>query len=103
MIKFEGDDQRTKCSIKTLLQHHLVVITEESDDEDPDGIEPPSTPENATRPAAIDPNATQQIDEDSSDDEGAHRPVPGRHAVHACPLPHVLMYLQFHDKHACTF
>ena len=26
MIKFEGDEQRTKCSIKLLLQHNLTVI-----------------------------------------------------------------------------
>jgi len=92
MIKFEGDDQRTKCSIKVLLQHHLVVIREESDDEDPDGNEPPITPKNTKRPTAIDPNATQQYNADSSDDEDAHRADPGRHAMHACPPPHILKY-----------
>ena len=71
MIKFEGDDQRTKCSIKILLQHNLTTIPDEDGDNSDDPSEP-RTLENAPQPATNDPNKTQS-GEDSSDEEGAHR------------------------------
>lgn len=88
MIQFEGDSHRTKCSLKLLLQHGLALIDGDNSDDNSDDSEPPSTPDNAPQPAQIDPNATQQYgDQDSSDEEGAHRSDPGRHAMHACTPP----------------
>ena len=75
MIKFEGDDQRTKCSLKLLLQHNLTTIPDEDDGDSSSDDPPPSeprTPEHAPQPATNDPNKTQSFG-DSSDEEGARR------------------------------
>jgi hypothetical protein len=101
MIQFEGDSHRTKCSLKLLLQHGLALIDGDNSDDNSDS-DPPSTLDNAPQPAQIDPNATQQYgDQDSSDEEGAHRSDPGRHAMHACTPPPIFSCTHhLHDKHA---
>ena len=71
MIKFEGEDKRTKCSIKLLLDHNLTVIADEDDGDASDDSSPPRTPENAPQPGAIDPNRTQSFGDSSDDEEPA--------------------------------
>ena len=86
MIKFAGDELRTKCSLKVLLQHGLTLlppaadIVELSDSSEPS---PPQTPKNVPQPGAIDPNRTQSYGDDSSDDDGAHKTGGTVHALPA--------------------
>lgn len=63
-IQFEGDDKKSKCVLNDLLQHNLkVLVYDDSSDSDP------STPLPAARRDAKDPNRTQSIRDDSSDQD----------------------------------
>jgi hypothetical protein len=66
MIRFQGEDKQTKCSLKFLMEHGLVIKHDENSDQD----SPPHTPKNGKQPAAVDPNRTQTFNNaDSSDDD----------------------------------
>ena len=102
MIKFEGEDKRTKCSIKLLLDHNLTVIADEDDGDASDDSSPPQTPENAPQPGAIDPNRTQTFGDSSDDEEPEegtcmHRPP----LFCSSPLVQLLRLTHLRFLHAC--
>ena len=68
-IAWDGDPQRTKCSLKAMLDHGLCVLNgyNNHQPDSPEEDEAPVTPKNGKQPAVVDPNKTQSYGGDSSD------------------------------------